>query len=80
MTSYEKCLIYSIECLTTNEVYIGSTTLKINKRIDAHKSSLNRCVSKGIIERGNYKVNILEEVSCDSKKELLMKEREYFEK
>ena len=80
MTSYDKCLIYSIECLSTNEVYIGSTKMKLNRRIDAHKSSGNQCVSKGIIERGNYKVNVLEEVSCDSKKELLMKEREYFEK
>ena len=32
-------------------------------------------VSKSIIERGNYKVNVLEEVSCDSKKDLLKKER-----
>lgn len=78
--NYEKCLIYSIECLTTNDVYIGSTKLKINKRLDAHKSSTNKCVSKSIIERGNYKVNILEELSCNSKRELLIKEREYFEK
>ena len=78
--TYEKCLIYAIECLTTNEIYIGSTKLKINKRLDSHRSASNQCVSKSIIERGNYKVNILEEISCNSKKELLVKEREYFEK
>ena len=78
--TYEKCLIYAIECLTTNEIYIGSTKMKINKRLDSHRSATNKCVSKTIIERGNYKVNILEEVSCNSKKELLIKEREYLEK
>ena len=78
--TYEKCLVYSIECLTTNDLYIGSTKHKINKRLDGHKYSGNGCLSKSIIKRGNYKVNILEEVSCNSKKELLIKEREYIEK
>ena len=78
--TYEKCLIYSIECLTTGDIYIGSTKLKLNKRLNAHKSKNNKCVSKEIIERDNYKMNVLEELSCENQKQLLIKEREYVEK
>jgi hypothetical protein len=53
-------IVYAIRCRETGEVYVGSTKLTLNKRMSVHYS--HNCVSKQIMERGNYIVEILEEV------------------
>tara|TARA_R110000824_G_scaffold398459_1_gene602542 strand:+ start:1772 stop:2188 length:417 start_codon:yes stop_codon:yes gene_type:complete len=54
--------IYCIECLETGEKYIGSTRKKyLSDRIAGHRVSRN-CRCKQIIDRGNYKYYIIEEV------------------
>ena len=51
--------IYAIICNITDEVYFGSTS-NFKKRISAHKNC--RCnSSKQIVERGDYRVEVLEE-------------------
>lgn len=70
MPNYNKSIIYQIKCLETREVYIGSSCTSINYRMAKHKNSNNKCCSKQIIERGNYKVDILLYCSCKNKKEL----------
>jgi len=54
--------IYCIECLETSEKYIGSTKInKLSQRIACHKYD-KYCSCKTIIERGNYKYYLIEEV------------------
>jgi hypothetical protein len=77
--------IYKITCLDTNKFYIGSTSNNINKRIAVHKSHYKRFLdgkynyisSFNILEKNNFKVEVLEEVQFKYKIELLDKEREY---
>lgn len=72
MPDYSKCIIYQIKCLETGEVYIGSTTQTLQKRMNQHKccQHLRPCSSKAIIERGNYKEDVLLYCSCKDRKEL----------
>ena len=57
--------VYAIICYDTGEIYVGSTKLQMNKRMDAHKREDNLCLSKQIINRGEYDVIVLE--TCDAK-------------
>jgi hypothetical protein len=57
--------VYAIICYDTGEIYIGSTKLEMNKRMKVHKREENLCLSKQIINRGEYDVIVLE--TCDAK-------------
>lgn len=71
-------MIYEIVCNETGERYIGSTFTTLAQRISSHKyNNVKICISKQIIDRGDYDVNILEE--CIEKKDLKFKEREWFD-
>jgi group I intron endonuclease len=67
--------IYGIRCLSTGEVYIGST-IDFKKRQRDHKAPSNGCISKQIIERGNYEFYIIEECDVEQK---LIRERFHIE-
>ena len=69
-------LIYFIQCLETNEIYIGSTTMTIEDRMKCHIKKGNRCYSKQIIDGDNYIYDILEEVDGDK---LLEREQHYMD-
>ena len=74
-------IIYKIICNDTNECYVGSTIRPLKERINGHKRKHNNCVSRTIIDRGNYKTEIIEAVNFgENKKLLLLKEREWMEK
>lgn len=51
--------VYEIVCNQTGERYIGSTT-NMDKRKSNHVTKGNKCSSKAIIERNDFKINILE--------------------
>lgn len=77
--------IYRIICNTTNKVYIGSTCeVELNNRLSAHVNSYNRYKKHGgsllssyqIIEHGDYKIELIEEFPCESRKELCKREGE----
>jgi hypothetical protein len=71
--------IYQIKCNITNEVYIGSTFRTIEQRISEHKNLTNKCVSKQIIDRGDYKYEIIFESYFPNKTELRKLERYYID-
>ena len=75
-------IIYKIICNETNECYIGSTKQSLSKRMSVHKNlTQNDCCSRQIIERNNYRSEIIEAVNYgDDKTILLNKEREWIEK
>jgi hypothetical protein len=82
-----KGIIYKITCNETGEVYYGSTTLSLNRRILMHKSLCKRwkegkcgfTTSYQIIDRGNYSYSLIETVECENKYQLEQRERYYIE-
>jgi hypothetical protein len=82
-----KGIIYKIVCNETGEVYYGSTTRTLNRRMSGHKSDCKqwkegKCgftTSFNIIDRGNYSYSLIETVECEEKKQLEARERFYIE-
>jgi len=82
MPDYSKSKIYEIVCKNTNLKYIGSTVKTLNERLYNHIYALKKgenISSKIIINNQNYIINLLEEYPCNSKKELLFRERYFIE-
>lgn len=84
--NYQNGKIYRIDCLTTNEVYIGSTCQPtVAKRLAHHVSTFKQWKRTGkgfitsypIIERDNYKITMIESYPCNSKDELSSREGFY---
>jgi hypothetical protein len=86
MPNYNLGKIYKIECSITGEIYIGSTcepTLarRLAKHMDSYKSwkggKGGKVTCYDMIERGNYKIMLVENVICNSKDELRAREGYY---
>ena len=86
---YQRGKIYEIVCNTTGKKYVGSTiNAKLCHRLSDHVSAYRRYLngklkskytSFNVLEGGNYKIYLLERCPCESKEELLKKERDYIE-
>lgn len=85
---YSKGKIYKLECLTSGQVYIGSTTKQyLSQRLTAHVSDYKRWLndkfrnvsSFEIIGNGNYQITLLEAYPCKSEDELKARERHWIE-
>lgn len=73
-------LIYEIVCNITEERYIGSTfEPTIARRIAKHRKVGNSCCSKIIIGRSNYRYGLLETIQVNSRDELRMCERKWYD-
>ncbi len=92
MTNYSNGKIYCITCYETGEVYYGSTTQTVAKRIGKHRKGFREnqkgYVSPGkntptymssfqILERNNYGYSLVENYPCDSKEQLHAREGWY---
>ena len=78
MPEYKNGKIYQIVCNITGETYIGSTVRSLEERLQGHKKMREgHEVSKQIVERGDYYIELLETYPCESRNELLLKETEY---
>ena len=84
--NYSRGKIYKICCNKTGKIYIGSTTEPIlARRLSGHVSQFKlwkngkKCsiTSFQILEGNDYYIELLENVCCNSKDELLIKERFY---
>lgn len=84
---YSNGKIYKLVDNTNGAVYIGSTCLPLHKRLYNHKKSYNLWLNKKyhyvssfkILENENYNIVLIENYSCNSKEELLMKERKWID-
>ena len=84
-TVYSLAFIYNITNGTDN--YIGSTELTLEERLKKHKwnyksyleSKSNYNTSFDIIEKGNYRIELLEECNINTKYELRVIEGSYQE-
>ena len=73
---YQEGKIYKIQCNITGEVYIGSTIRTLEQRLSVHKTRKN-CVSRNIINRGDYKIELIKDYPCNNLKELEEEESNY---
>lgn len=73
---YQEGKIYKIVCNITGEIYIGSTTRTLEDRLKGHKTDKD-CVSRHIIERGNYQINLIKDYPCNNLWELEEEEAKY---
>jgi hypothetical protein len=85
MPNYQNGKIYKIVCNETNEIYIGSTTAPLSRRLVEHVSRCKlyqqqkikyKTLSSIIIERGNYNIHLIENFPCSNAKELSLREGE----
>jgi hypothetical protein len=83
MPDYNNGKIYKIECFITNDIYIGSTcepTLarRLAKHVGDYRrwkdGKRNKVMSFDIIDRGDYKIMLIENFICNSKDQLTARE------
>ena len=84
MVNYSLGKIYKIECNVTGLIYIGSTCEPtLARRWANHVSDYKRYLNSSkhyitsfkVLENGNYNIVLIEKYSCNSKDELLSRER-----
>lgn len=71
--------IYKLVCNKTGLVYIGSTKQKLTRRLSKHVYTYKKGLtnsSRLVIEGGDYKIELIEEVEFEN---LLVRERYYIE-
>ena len=74
--------IYKITSKNSNKVYIGSTTQTLQRRLYGHKydyigylnGKYNYVTSFEILELGDYRIELIEEIDFTDKKDLLKRE------
>jgi hypothetical protein len=83
---YSKSKIYKLTTINDPDlVYYGSTVNSLNKRKTDHKSAFKteklKCTSCKLFELGidDVEITLIENVNCNSKEELLKRERFYIE-
>lgn len=84
MPDYQKGKIYKIVSDShPQDVYYGSTCQSLSCRMSGHRSEfkleINRTCCNTIITYGDAKIFLVEKFPCDSKEELLQRERHYIE-
>ena len=77
INKYQNSKIYKIVCNITNEIYVGSTYQQLEDRLrgHVHDAKCNTGISsKQIINRGDFKIELVEYFPCESRKELHLRE------
>ncbi len=86
MPNYQATKIYKLVCLNDEikDIYVGSTSVKLNRRFSHHKHYLtkkpNKKLSKFITKNGgieNWKIELIEDYPCNTKDERLWRERHW---
>lgn len=84
MPDYKNAKVYVIRSYQTDDVYIGSTTQKLSKRMASHRRDY-KCYLNGkhhyvtsfkLVELGDAYIELVEEYPCNSKDELNKREGE----
>jgi len=83
MNKYNNAKIYKIIDNTTEDFYIGSTIQDLKTRFKRHKyisPSFRNCSSKKIIEKNNFRIELIENYPCKNLEELRKREQYYIDK
>ena len=87
MNKYQNGKIYKLTDNTNGNIYIGSTTQTLNRRLQKHIYSYNTFLKtkKGylssceIIKNNDYTIELICDYPCDTNRELEEKEQEYID-
>lgn len=82
MVNYENGKIYRIVCNKTGKQYIGATTIPLASRLSQHKKlfrNAKTCMSREVLEGGDYGIYLIEDCPADRKEQLLSRERYFIE-
>ena len=77
MVNYQNGKIYKITNSNTNDIYVGSTTDDLSKRLHQHKIATAFCSSKNILNGNDVKIELIALYPCNSKEELTLEEAKY---
>ena len=83
MLNYQQGKIYQIRCKITNKIYIGSTCKTLAQRLSWHKGKYKWFLngrgrfksSFEVLEKNDYKMELIEDYPCSSKVQLFKRER-----
>jgi len=87
---YKDGKIYKVICNLTKNIYIGSTRTTLKLRLQKHKDSYKYWIKKAknrkysytvfeVLKNNNFNIILLELYPCNSKSELIARERIYIE-
>lgn len=82
MPDYRNAIIYTITSPHTDQVYVGSTTIKPRQRLAQHRydfKSGRGLSSAKLFELGEVDLVVVSKIECQTKEELLRKERLAYE-
>ena len=82
MPDYSKGKIYKLVSNQTTDVYYGSTCQPLCVRMGGHRSDFKRgqqITAKKLLQFNDCQIILIEKFPCDSKEELLSRERFYIE-
>ena len=79
MNKYQNGKIYIITGSESKKVYLGSTINHLKYRLSSHKSNTKKCSCNGILLNKDFNIVLLESYPCNSKKELLCREKYWFD-
>jgi len=85
MPNYQNGKIYCIRSFKTDDIYIGSTTQPLCKRIDQHRSNYKHWIKRTtkyissveLIKYGDAYIELISSYPCNSKEELKREEGKY---
>ena len=85
MVNYGNGKVYKIWSPSTEQIYIGSTTQRLSKRLSSHLNQYKRCKdgignyvsSFEILKYDDYKIELIKECPCENKEQLHKLEGEY---
>lgn len=75
--NYRNGKIYSIRSYLTDDIYIGSTTLSLSRRMSQHRDNFKRGIyvsSQEIMKHGDAYIELVEDCPCDSREQLHRRE------
>ena len=76
MTDYSQGKIYKITSASrTDLIYIGSTVMMLNRRLDNHKCEITNCASKQLLILSDAKIELMHLFPCNTWEELRMEEQ-----
>jgi len=80
---YQRGKIYKIITSNSNDVYIGSTTYTLKRRLGGHVYAYKKQKGNGssfiILRQGNYSIQLIKDFPCNSRRELVCEEGKYIQ-
>lgn len=82
MPDYKKGKVYMLCSDVVDSIYVGSTSMELDKRLSLHKSSYKRFLSGDykyttsfdLFKHGKVTIRLIEECPCESRKDLEKRE------